>query len=203
MPISHPSYYSTYLAKLIGPYSTLGLAEDTWALNEGVIDDDAFLTMTLDVEEERERMFWRGLDRLRRGSLVCVFDATDRVQHMFWRYTEADHPAVREQDAKHANAIEEMYVRNDKLVGRVLERLRKDDLLMVVSDHGMTSFRRGCNMNRWLLRERVSGPEGRDRRLFGMATRRGLGGDPRLRCGLDRDLSQYQGARGVRRRGAR
>ncbi|MCD4749621.1 MAG: alkaline phosphatase family protein [Thermoanaerobaculales bacterium] len=29
MPISHPSYYSTYLEKRIGPYSTLGLAEDT------------------------------------------------------------------------------------------------------------------------------------------------------------------------------
>src|SRR5690606_17722641 len=39
MPISHPSYYSTYLAKRIGKYSTLGLAEDTWALNEGVTDD--------------------------------------------------------------------------------------------------------------------------------------------------------------------
>ena len=35
MPISHPSYYSTYLAKKVGQYSTLGLAEDTWALNEG------------------------------------------------------------------------------------------------------------------------------------------------------------------------
>src|SRR4029453_9548808 len=39
MPISHPSYYATYLAKRIGPYCTLGLAEDTWALNEGVIDE--------------------------------------------------------------------------------------------------------------------------------------------------------------------
>ena len=26
MPISHPSYYSTYLAKKIGPYATLGLS---------------------------------------------------------------------------------------------------------------------------------------------------------------------------------
>ncbi len=39
MPISHPSYYATYLAKKIGHFCTLGLAEDTWALNEGVTDD--------------------------------------------------------------------------------------------------------------------------------------------------------------------
>ncbi|NIV47452.1 MAG: nucleotide pyrophosphatase, partial [Gammaproteobacteria bacterium] len=50
MPISHPDYYCTYLAKKIGPYATLGLAEDTWALNEKVIDDDAFLEMTYDID---------------------------------------------------------------------------------------------------------------------------------------------------------
>ena len=30
-------------------------------------------------------------------------------------------------------------------------RLRKGDLLLVISDHGCTSFRRGCNINSWLL----------------------------------------------------
>jgi len=164
MPISHPSYYATYLAKMVGPFSTLGLAEDTWALNEGVIDDSTFLQMTLEIEDERERMFWKALDRLRAGSLACVFDATDRIQHMFWRYTEEGHPAARgQQDAKHKNAIEEMYVRNDGLVGRLVQRLRKGDLLIVLSDHGMTSFRRGCNLNRWLYEQGyLALKEGRD-----------------------------------------
>ena len=95
MPISHPGYYSTYLSKKIGKYSTLGLAEDTWALNEGVTDDATFLRQTYDIDRERQDMFFAALDRLRRGSLVCVFDATDRIQHMFWRYTEKGHPADR------------------------------------------------------------------------------------------------------------
>ena len=47
MPISHPDYYATYLAKKIGPFATLGLAEDTWALNEKVIDDATFLKLDL------------------------------------------------------------------------------------------------------------------------------------------------------------
>ena len=68
MPISHPSYYSTYLAKKIGAYSTLGLAEDTWALNEGVIDDGTFLKQTYDIDHERERMFFAALDKRRRGA---------------------------------------------------------------------------------------------------------------------------------------
>jgi len=33
----------------------------------------------------------------------------------------------------------------------VISRLRKDDVLIVLSDHGFTSFRRGVNLNAWLL----------------------------------------------------
>ncbi len=154
MPVSHPSYYSTYLAKKIGPYSTLGLAEDTWALNEGVIDDGTFLEQTYDVDAEREAMFFAALERLRKGTLACVFDATDRIQHMFWRYLEDGHPAARgREDAEHKDAIEELYKRNDALVGRVLEKVKDGDLVMVISDHGFNSFRRGVNLNSWLHAE--------------------------------------------------
>jgi predicted AlkP superfamily phosphohydrolase/phosphomutase len=152
MPISHPGYYSTYLEKKIGPYATLGLAEDTWALNEKVTDDRAFWEQTQDVEDERERMFFAALDRLRKGCLVTVFDATDRIQHMYWRYTENGHPAADGVDGgEYADAIDKHYQRNDAMLGRILAKLNDDDLLFVLSDHGFTSFRRGVNLNAWLL----------------------------------------------------
>jgi predicted AlkP superfamily phosphohydrolase/phosphomutase len=154
MPISHPSYYSTYLAKKIGPYTTLGLAEDTWALNEGVTSDGTFLQQAYDIDRERQDMFFAALNRLRRGSLVCVFDATDRIQHMFWHYIEEGHPANRNGKAdlvgKYGKSIEEIYIHNDKLVGKVLDGLKDGDLLFVISDHGFNSFRRGVNLNSWL-----------------------------------------------------
>jgi predicted AlkP superfamily phosphohydrolase/phosphomutase len=154
MPISHPSFYATYMAKKVGPYSTLGLAEDTWALNEEVVDDGTFLQQTYDIDKEREEMFFTGLDRLREGTLACVFDATDRIQHMFWRYIEDGHPAARgRENAEHKDAIEKHYLHNDKLVGRVMDKLKEGDLLMVISDHGFSSFRRGVNLNAWLLKE--------------------------------------------------
>ncbi len=154
MPISHPSYYATYLAKKLGKYATLGLAEDTWALNEGVIDDATFLQLTYDIDREREKMFFAALDKLRSGTLVCVFDATDRIQHMFWRYLEPGHPAAGNgAKAPHAAAIAELYEHNDALVGRIRERLGEDDVLMVLSDHGFASFRRGINLNAWLHAE--------------------------------------------------
>ncbi len=154
MPISHPSYYSSYLEKKIGPFATLGLAEDTWALNEKVTDDGTFWTQTQDVDDEREQMLDIALDRLRSGALVTVFDATDRVNHMYWRYTEKGHPAAAGVDEpEYGDAIERQYIRNDGIVGRVLDRINDDDVLFVLSDHGCTSFRRGVNLNQWLLRE--------------------------------------------------
>jgi predicted AlkP superfamily phosphohydrolase/phosphomutase len=154
LPISFPSYYALYLQKMIGDFATLGLAEDTWALNEGVIDEDAFLAQTWDLHEERERMFENALATSREGLVACVFDGTDRLQHMFYRYLDPDHPAARTPDAPRAQgAILEMYRRADALVGRTLARLGPQDQLLILSDHGFAAFRRGVNLNSW-LRER-------------------------------------------------
>ena len=85
MPVSYPGVYSIYLAKKQGTYATLGLAEDTWALNEGVLSDDQFITQCLDMDNEREAMFLDALEKFPRGLVACVFDGTDRLQHTFSR----------------------------------------------------------------------------------------------------------------------
>ena len=152
MPVSYPSVYSVYLAKRQGPFGTLGLAEDTWALNERVLDDEQFLQQSLDLDREREAMFFDALDKVPRGLCVCVFDGTDRLQHTFWRDIDQEHPARCNAAGRgHRTVIEDLYRRMDDLVGRTLARCRgKDTLVMIVSDHGFSSFRRGVDLNRWL-----------------------------------------------------
>ena len=93
MPISYPSVYSVYLSKRQGAFATLGLAEDTWGLSEQVLGDEDFLQQCLDFDRERELMFFDSLDKVKQGVCVCVFDGTDRMQHMFWRDLDEDHPA--------------------------------------------------------------------------------------------------------------
>jgi predicted AlkP superfamily phosphohydrolase/phosphomutase len=73
---------------------------------------------------------------------------------MYWRYIEEGHPAARDVDSpEYGDAIEQQYRRNDAIVGRVMERLGDGDALIVLSDHGCTSFRRGVNLNAWLAKE--------------------------------------------------
>ena len=143
-PISHPAFFSVFLGKLLGPFATLGLAEDTWALNEGVIDDAGFLQQVQLIQQEREQMLLQMLKRTRRGVLACVFDATDRVQHMFM-----DQP----EGTPGADAVEAVYQQMDELLGRLLEQIDLDDprqQLLVLSDHGFAPFTRGVNLNAWL-----------------------------------------------------
>jgi predicted AlkP superfamily phosphohydrolase/phosphomutase len=151
LPISHPAIFSTWLAKKHGLYGTLGLMEDTWGRNEHALDDARFLEQTYLTHQERERMFFEALDKTREGLCACVFDASDRIQHVFWRYIDPLHPAPLEDRDKFGNTIREMYIKMDELIGRVRQQLRSDDHLFILSDHGFSSFRRGINLNTWLL----------------------------------------------------
>ncbi|MGH9664009.1 MAG: alkaline phosphatase family protein, partial [Bryobacteraceae bacterium] len=148
LPISHPRYYAIYLAKLLGSFATLGMAEDTWALNEGAIDEEAFLRQTGLIAKEREAMFFSALDRTNRGVVACVFDTSDRVQHMFFRYLDPDSRSARPDG--HHDVIERLYRDMDRLVGDTLKYVDRDTALFVLSDHGFCAFHRGVNLNSWL-----------------------------------------------------
>jgi predicted AlkP superfamily phosphohydrolase/phosphomutase len=151
MPISHPVVFSSYLARRQGSFSTLGLAEDTWSLSEKLMTEDAFLEQAYEIHEEREKMFFDALKRVRRGVVVCVFDGPDRIQHMFFRFHDEQHPALTaEQRQSHRDSMREMYRRMDDLVGRTMAKLDDGTALFVMSDHGFKPFRRGVDLNTWL-----------------------------------------------------
>ncbi len=147
LPISHPRSYAMYLAKLLGAFATVGMAEDTLALNDGVLDEDTFLEQAFSIQREREAMFFSALERTRSGAVACVFDTSDRVQHMFFRHMDG-----RAGDSPHRETIERMYQDMDRLTGETMRRTGADTALFVLSDHGFQAFRRGVNLNAWLWR---------------------------------------------------
>ncbi len=152
MPISHPEVYAIYLAKKQGKYATLGLAEDTWSLNNRVIDEKVFFDQAISICEERETMFLDAVEQTKSGLVTTVFDTTDRVQHMFYRYLDPTHPANAGKDTEQwKDAIAQVYERADALLGKVWHLVDEPKtVFMVISDHGFTNFRRGVNINSWL-----------------------------------------------------
>lgn len=148
-PISYPADHAGRLADRVGPYYTQGMPVDTWALMEGRIDADTFLQMCDDITASRKRMLDLALSDFSGGLLFFYLGCLDDMQHMFWRCTDPKSPS-HDAASAHRTAIDDAYVKMDGVVGDVMARCG-DAVLMVVSDHGFTAYRRSVNLNRWLI----------------------------------------------------
>jgi len=97
-------------------------------------------------------MFLDAIKQSKQGLITTVFDTTDRVQHMFYRYLDPTHPANAGKDTEvWKDAIARVYERADQLLGKVWHLVDDPDTtFMVISDHGFTNFRRCVNLNSWL-----------------------------------------------------
>ena len=89
---SAPPDYARELADKVGLFSTLGMAEDHNGLNNGRLDEAAYLQQCELVLSERERAMRFELDRFTEGLFFMLFDTPDRVQHMLWRFRDREHP---------------------------------------------------------------------------------------------------------------
>ena len=79
----------------IGLYHTTGMVEDHAGLNNERISEEAFLDQCSIAWRDREAMMLHELESFRSGLFYCLFDTPDRIQHLFWRFREGDHPANR------------------------------------------------------------------------------------------------------------
>jgi predicted AlkP superfamily phosphohydrolase/phosphomutase len=154
-PISHPQEYASELGERLGTYYTTGMAEDHDGLNHERFDETAYLEQCQMVLRERRKMMIYELERFKSGLFFCLFDTPDRLQHMFWRFREPNHPANRGEPASSemAGVIEEHYRVCDKIVGKGLEYADNESLFIVLSDHGMNSYQRGLHLNTWLYNQ--------------------------------------------------
>jgi predicted AlkP superfamily phosphohydrolase/phosphomutase len=152
LPISTPSGYSRFLTDEAGEFHTQGIAEDTKAVSDGLLDDDEYLRQARTVLAEHRRIFDAEFPRFNRGVFFFYFSSLDLNSHMFWRLMDPKHP---EYDAtlaaQNGSAIEDFYEQMDQVLGEVLPRLDDRTTLLVLSDHGFAPYYRSFNLNTWLL----------------------------------------------------
>ncbi len=142
-PISAPADYAKELAARLGTFYTAGMVEDHTGLNNERIAAGAFLDQCDQIMRERRHMMTYELERFDEGFFYCLFDTPDRLQHMFWRQRASG-------DGELAHVIEDHYRACDEIIGEALRHVGDDTLLIVLSDHGMSGFRRGVHLNSWL-----------------------------------------------------
>ncbi len=152
LPISTPSSYSRFLTDEAGEFHTQGIAEDTKALSDGMLDDDEYLQQARTVLAEHRRIFDAEFSGFQQGVFFFYFSSIDLNSHMFWRLMDPKHP---EYDAtlaaQNGSAIADFYQQMDQVLGEVLARLDDHTTLLVLSDHGFAPYYRSFNLNTWLL----------------------------------------------------
>jgi len=154
LPLSTPESYARELERRFGPYFTKGLPADTSALENGVLDEEEFLALDNKVYEESMAMLEDELGRFDEGLLFYYFSNADQRQHMFWRLTDPGHSAYDEKlAARFGDVIARTYGEMDRALDLALGKAGKDTIVLAMSDHGFNTFRRGFNLNTWLLRE--------------------------------------------------
>jgi predicted AlkP superfamily phosphohydrolase/phosphomutase len=154
--LTHPHDLAAELCEESGgPFETLGWATMTNPAKDDRLDDDGFLAQTWGVYHSVERVSLAELDKRDWDLFFTMFAVTDRMQHIMYRMIDPKNPMYKaELAAKYGNEILKMYKGMDEFVGKVAEKYVDDDtLLLVVSDHGFKSFRRGVNLNTWLKQE--------------------------------------------------
>ena len=136
----------------LGLFHTTGMVEDHTGLNNERIGEEAFLDQCDDAWREREAMMRHELERFDEGLFYCLFDTPDRVQHMFWRFREPDHPAnhgepLRPSSPGRSRSSTAAATRSS---ARPCEFADDQTLVIALSDHGFGSFRAAFHLNTWL-----------------------------------------------------
>ncbi len=156
LPVSHPKSYSQDLAEwLEQPYKTRGWAAETHALKDGQLEEDGFIEDLNFIMDLREKKLFETWDRTFNNVFISVFSATDRVAHMFYRMIDKGHPMHDTAKAnKYKDTMKNIYKRMDTIVGKMLNKIENepDTTLLVMSDHGFSSWRYQVHINTWLYK---------------------------------------------------
>jgi len=152
LDISFPRKYAGELFRRFGAFKTMGWAVDTWTISSSLSDEEQFLSDMYETEKPYENMMAALLKDGDMDLYVQVFEYTDRMSHILWRYMDERHPLFDPVKApRYREEMKKAYIYMDDIVGRATSLIPRDTVLIVLSDHGFASFRKEVNYNRWLV----------------------------------------------------
>lgn len=83
---------------------------------------------------------------------MMVMLGTDRLQHMLWKYSDETH-RDHVPHAAFKSAIKDYYIYLDQELGKIMNMIDNDTVVIVASDHGMVKQEGKINLNNWLIQE--------------------------------------------------
>jgi predicted AlkP superfamily phosphohydrolase/phosphomutase len=142
---THPPELSDEIRKLVGhyPVDVQGFRTD----DKAWLRDEIFAMSRTQFQVVRHMLETKEWDYFQ-----FVDIGQDRIHHGFWKYHDPEH-VLHEPDSPFRDTVHDYYRHIDQEIGRVLELLTDDTIVLVVSDHGAQRLDGGFCVNEWLVRE--------------------------------------------------
>jgi predicted AlkP superfamily phosphohydrolase/phosphomutase len=142
-----PSLQQEWLARTSSPFLF-----DVTNIDQDVRGDrDALLRKLWTFDQQRFDLAGHLAGDERWDLLFFACTGTDRIAHYFLHLQDPEHRAYPGPNP-YQDAIREHYRRCDQELGRLLEAVPDDTVVMVASDHGVQRLDGKVNLNDWLVR---------------------------------------------------
>ncbi|MBE7561188.1 alkaline phosphatase family protein [bacterium] len=150
--LAYPVSFARRMVEAGGLLKTRGAPSEWAGLAAGRLPEAAFLSDLEATWKERTAAAKTALER-DWGLFCCAFSDPADTQRMFWRFLEPEQRAGEAQlSAAQRDAILRAYRRIDDWIGGLLRtHADPDTVVLVLSAHGYTGFRKAVDLNRWLV----------------------------------------------------
>jgi len=130
---------------------------DAMEMNVPEGKEDSVLTEIHSVLEARWRLVKDLYAREPWDLFWAVFTQTDRIQHTFWGYMDPPDPRIgAERAAPYRNAVHDLWVRVDEILGEFLGMVDPGTTVVLMSDHGFGAIRRELRVLPYVRRQTAS-----------------------------------------------
>ena len=113
------------------------------------VERNALLQNIIDMTVDQYQVFKTALTSKQWDFAMHVNIGTDRIHHAFWRYHDINH-RLHDPNHKFNAAIRDYYKIVDEQIGQILSVLNGDEIIMIVSDHGVKRMDGAICINEWL-----------------------------------------------------
>ena len=144
---THPAKVADTIKELVGPYPV-----DVHGFRDR--DKGRILDDIRTMNRKQFEVFRHFLQNEAWDYAQIVAIGLDRLQHAFW----SDHDPAHHRHDKNSpfkSAIRDFYRELDEEVGRVLDGVDGDTMVLVVSDHGARRLDGGFAVNQWLVEQGI------------------------------------------------
>ena len=132
----------------------IGNPGDNWIIGKSLRHGDNPEQLIIEAKQKTQYQADMTLELFQRFNpelLMVVFDGSDRLQHFCWKYWDTSHPNYEpSENARLHTAIPDYYINLDSHLARMI-RVFENSNIVVVSDHGFTSAKRGFYIEKWLI----------------------------------------------------